>query len=522
MLEQRLSQDVSDMLPIPESMQLTIDQDAEFDVDLFRAIESEFEYSKTIPQNIPIIMTKSFLIGIGCFAGYPYFNAARDFSRVEFLSWYLGLSVVISNAGLTIWSLIDLVGNIQRHIDTNARHTIKPSLKKKLQKISQWSLASAFGILATLPSTYIAYKFNEGSIFWPGLLFFTDSAINIYSLHRLSVNFKFNCETKNIKNKKTICLRTLQGAIDYFISLKKEERLLLLESKGLVLDGKLIVKDKIFELLSELIYLNEMFQKKDICSPQYGVQNKIMKIIGRILSFSWIIVAFNLAYDGSKTLYDHPLFNIFIALLTVTPASLLEIDFSSKVYEGLSQYTASIIHQRPLKSASTIFFPKLNPFLNIVALLITSFSFGARGTIASNYFSGAASYFLITMIILTTISYKTYSMPRLINELLTWIASFYENSLEADTLKLTSKLAEIPDAMEHLSDKQFTFFYNKVDTHSILPNAETIDTNGSCIGNRLLSSSPSLFQRDVSGEEYKSIEREALIRLPQQRNSKQG
>lgn len=409
-----------------------------------------------------LIFAKLITSLVGLQAGIPYFEVARAFTNDDF-GVFLGISISIANAALTTWSLFDVVDNLNDDLSTEEEEK-KTSCKKTI-RIMQWIVAFILGIASALPSTYIAYKYNNENIYWGAILFISDSIIGVCSMGRVLTQSSLKCK-RPIDRIKTLYLDNLENGVYLFVSLENTERVVLFRKCEINLENNFTFSGKLHLLLYEIGTL-----------PRANLKNKylqlppcliiIAKTLGFIFPIFWMVVAFKSTYEGSKRILDDPYFNSFIATLAVGPPALLEMSLSSQVYANFFKFFSAIRGNVPLKPKSSIVYPSMSVGLNALMIGIALFSFGARATVTLDNFSGATGIAFTVMVVITTITYKSFSMPELINKFLTFFTSRNSNSINVNLLKTANSLTHLISTLRKANDQEFLNFLEEADTNKV-------------------------------------------------------
>lgn len=421
-----------------------------------------------------LLVAKSLASILGLQAGIPYLNVARGFANSTEFGWLLGICITASNAALTTWSLLDLIDNLNE--DLISSEEVKKTDCKRAIGTMQWLVAFTLGISSALPSTYIGYKYNNESLYWGSILFLSDSSINTYSMSRLITRSSLRC-CRPIDHFKALYIDALENGIYTFISQNEHERFDFLKKCGVDLNDESTFDGKMHLILSEIGLLPRLDPKNKYLQLS-RCSTEATKVFGCILPLSWMVVALKVSYDGSKIIYDDPYFNAFIAVLAVSPSTLLEMALSGQVYFNLLKFISSVIAKMPLKAKSSIMYPRISLALNAAMLAIAMFSFGARAKVTIDNFSGVTGAIFEAMVIMTTMTYKSFSIPELIDKILIFFATRNRELANASIVEMLSVLNNFKLTLGKCSDQEFIDFLQESDSSKV---AQMLDVDKAMI-----------------------------------------
>lgn len=394
---------------------------------------------------------------IACTSGIPYIQPSRDaLEKHETLGWIVAITTIFSFGAGSAWAWL----NIMRELDPHAPE--ESSIIKRNVRVIRMLFANLLGSLATLPSAYAVYKFNNNFIF-PVIAFTTGVATNIYALYMLY-------DGKIIRKSTQIFRRwkgnneaddTIPVLIDNLGQLLSRGPILLLNTppaeRSLVLSSLYYQNpcepQKYFELfLKEIIKLNISYHTS-LQSESWGQgwPRFLFKCISTIFPISFSMVNAALAYESSKLIYDNIFFGIIYILVTVVPYMSIEFIAAIKTFEAIFDQIFNYVTGQRTNSFSKIFYPKTNLTTLLISILLGLVPSVNRIYITLNTIENKGKIPLTVLGALGGIIFQTFSLMDLKNQI---ILKYAESKKDHEEEKLAYFFSSI---------EKFIKLYEKTD-----------------------------------------------------------
>lgn len=363
---------------------------------------------------------------VACASGIPYIKPSRDaLERHDALGWIVAISTIFSFGAGSTWAWL----NIMREFEPRSPEE-DSVITGDSPRIIRLLFANLLGSLATLPSAYAVYKFNN-KLIYPIIAFTAGVATNIYALYTLYDGKKLLSKGMRVLKRwrpNNLADNTILTMTENLGQMLSKSPMLLLNApsteRTLVMSS-LYCKNqwdpqKHFELfLKEIIKLNLL--------NQISSQNKkwgqgwprfLFKSISIIFPISFSIVNATLAYESSKLIYDNTFFSIIYTILTVVPYMSIEFLAAIKTFEDIFDRIFNCAIRQHTISFSQLFYPKINLIAQFSSILLGLIPSVNRIYITLNTIENKGKIPLTIIGALGGVIFQTFSLMDLKNQVL--------------------------------------------------------------------------------------------------------
>jgi hypothetical protein len=363
---------------------------------------------------------------VACASGIPYIKPSRDALKGhDALGWIVAISTLFSFGAGSTWAWL----NIMREFEPRAPEE-NSVITGDSPRIIRLLFANLLGSLATLPSAYAVYKFNN-KLIYPIIAFTAGVATNIYALYTLYDGKKLLSKGMRILKRRRhniVADNTMLTITENLGEMLSKSPLLLLNTpsteRSLVMSSLYYKSQwdpqKHFELfLKEVIKLN--------LSNQSSSQNEnwgqgwprfLFKSISIIFPISFSIINATLAYESSKLIYDNTIFSIIYTIFTVLPYMSIEFLAAIKTFEDIFDLVFNCVIRRHTSSFSHLFYPRINLIAKFSAILLGIIPSVNRIYITLNTIENKGKIPLTILGALGGIIFQTFSLMDLKNQVL--------------------------------------------------------------------------------------------------------
>lgn len=363
---------------------------------------------------------------VACASGIPYIKPSRDaLEGHDALGWIVAISTIFSFGAGSTWAWL----NIMREFEPRAPEETSV-ITGDSPRIIRLLFANLLGSLATLPSAYAVYKFNN-KLIYPIIAFAAGVATNIYALYTLYDGKKLLSKGMRILKRwrhNIVADNTMLTLTENLGEMLSKSPMLLLNTpsteRSLVMSS-LYYKNqwdpqKHFELfLKEVIKLNLLNQTSSQNENWgQGWPRFLFKSISIIFPISFSIINATLAYESSKLIYDNTIFSIIYTIFTVLPYMSIEFLAAIKTFEDIFDLVFNCVIRRHTSSFSQLFYPKMNLIAQFSSILLGLIPSVNRIYITLNTIENKGKIPLTIIGALGGIIFQTFSLMDLKNQVL--------------------------------------------------------------------------------------------------------
>lgn len=319
----------------------------------------------------------------GSLAGIPYFEPGRQAGgKNEIIAWIVGSATAVAISGTGLWSYLNLLKSLDPHSPEE-----KDLMQKNKFPLLIHTSSHVLGLAAAVPTAYIAARFNtykwlavisyglEYSLKTNGFLtFFTSVFPQKNKIKQPLLEEELPLLAKNqtkidsslLEMSSLLVKHVSKKTIPSLISMKNEERSELIFL--LYQEGNPTVENYLNTLLN-LPFASLPFQK----TPDMWKKGLPRTAFVGTLSISAlmnVVHNFHCAHAAWKMIYDQPAFIIPMAVLSIAPTFVLELQATTKV--GHALYDSAFYYMTGVSSPSLAqsLHPKLMKTLSIACLSI--------------------------------------------------------------------------------------------------------------------------------------------------------
>lgn len=241
------------------------------------------------------------------------------------------------------------------------------------------------GVLAQLPTAYMAYHFNNDSYGWATTVLIAELGFGVVSVKSSFLDLKrclvryLGCFIPFAGNNKAESLQEafvdhLYRGLRVYINLppnEQEEKIPELADEDAPADETATIN-----VISKLIKLG--LDEAQLSSSPHVVRisKHASSAVGVICALFSIALKWQLSSSAAHAIYANREFNIFIAGMATLPSTYLSLKMTARVFSSLGE--AAVGCGRSSRSFSMKNHPKVTTLVHIIMCVLAGFSFGAH------------------------------------------------------------------------------------------------------------------------------------------------
>ncbi len=351
----------------------------------------------------------------------------------------------VSYGSLISWCLLKVVNSEMASISKEEKCLIESKLSSCQQGLLKTALV-AIGMVAQVPSAYIAYIYNDKNVLFPIALLSIDSAYPIYSLflttEEILKHRRFSAFERKIYSLKQEVIQCIQHHCSVIIHSEETIGMTYLEELRNIGHLENLPKENVKNYF-EFLLCSHFLPSSQPDSILISGGRFMAKGAGLLLACSQLYFVYTLGYSASRELTDDIALRYTAAgIITACNAYLgakVLVNSCIKTYD----YVVNVLRGREKKTVASILAPKLRTCLQLVGLATISLSYAGPLQVSEDYFEGNMRTYMKITSVLEIMIISTYAIRELVDDMIKY-------KLSKSGSPYAKRLIELDRQMQHL------------------------------------------------------------------------